>query len=375
MTERMMRLVALVVIGLALWLPPATPIHAAGRPILTLPTPPGETWEVIQGYNCGTHDGWGRMSFDLVNHDGRTRGAPVLAAADGTLWWQGGSAGSLILDHGGGFYTMYSHMQTRIGAPVGTPIARGQQIGTVGAVNPTPTVPHLHFTLFRGEGAYAERRYPEPLSFQEGYDFPDRKQCSAYEGQLLSAEGGADAAATITWDGLAAQTWLSGGRADWSISDDQGVRGFSQAWDADPAGEAPQFEGAAKGFIELSEPGKHTFYVRIWDKAGNQTLETREFWYDPTAPSAPAATQKIAEIAASDEASLAWRQSSDELSGVKGYQIYIGSDPAGTSDWFVETPEVEAGKLSPGSYVLRARAQDGAGNFSDWVTLQAFEVK
>src|SRR5690242_6772228 len=57
---------------------PATPAHAA--PQLWLPTPPGETWKIIQGYGCGSHNGWDRYSLDLVNANGRTRGAPVRAA-------------------------------------------------------------------------------------------------------------------------------------------------------------------------------------------------------------------------------------------------------------------------------------------------------
>ena len=52
-----------------------------------------------------------------------------------------------------------------------------------------------------------------------------------------------------------------------------GVRGFSQRWDAEPAADEQQFDGATKGFVELTEPGKHTLYVRIWDNAGRQTLE------------------------------------------------------------------------------------------------------
>src|SRR5689334_8197385 len=56
--------------------------QAQAAPQLWLPTPPGETWKVLQGYGCGSHNGWDRYSLDIVNADGRTRGAPVRAAAD-----------------------------------------------------------------------------------------------------------------------------------------------------------------------------------------------------------------------------------------------------------------------------------------------------
>ena len=73
MFDRVVRLVALGVLGLVVLLSLATPIQAAGQPLLYLPTPPGETWEVIQGYNCGSHDGWGRLHpFGLFEHTTRS---------------------------------------------------------------------------------------------------------------------------------------------------------------------------------------------------------------------------------------------------------------------------------------------------------------
>src|SRR6185503_9911685 len=117
-----------LLIPLILLFPPA-PAHAALQ--LSLPTPPGERWKVIQGYGCWTHNSWDRYSLDLVHADGRTHGAPVRAAADGTIWSWTGKSGTLILAHGGGFYTMYTHMASAVTTARNHFVARGTVIGTV----------------------------------------------------------------------------------------------------------------------------------------------------------------------------------------------------------------------------------------------------
>ncbi len=166
---------------------PATPTPTPGPPQLTLPTPPGERWKVIQGYNCGSHDGWGRLSFDLVNSAGRTRAAPVLAAADGTFWYWGEQSGTLLISHGDGYYTMYTHMQSQIDLPRGTPIARGTQIGTVGSAGAEHTLPHLHFTFFQGQRPGTDSREPLELRFADGLDFPDDGSCNQHAGTMVQA--------------------------------------------------------------------------------------------------------------------------------------------------------------------------------------------
>ena len=124
---------------------------ALAAPQIWLPIPPGETWRVIQGYGCGTHDDWDRYSLDLVNTLGPTRGAPVRAAADGTIWnWVAGS-GTLLIKHSDSFYTMYTHMDRAVTTTRDTFVTRGTVIGAVGDRG-APGTPHLHFTAFTGEG-------------------------------------------------------------------------------------------------------------------------------------------------------------------------------------------------------------------------------
>src|SRR5262249_30805503 len=158
-------------------------------------TPPGETWKVIQGYGCGTHNGWDRYSLDMANSNGRTYGAPVRAAADGRIWSWTSKSGTLILDHGAGFYTMYTHMSSVVTTAGDYSVARGTVIGAVGDRG-APGTPHLHFTAFTGHGIAASDRKSVPLSFAEGYDLPELGGCNQHGGQKLTAGGQADAAGT-----------------------------------------------------------------------------------------------------------------------------------------------------------------------------------
>jgi hypothetical protein len=165
------------------------PTYAASpeaAPSLTLPTPPGEPWKIIQGYACGTHNTWDRYSLDLVSAGGKTAGAPVRAAADGVVFVWVKKSGTLILHHGGGFYTMYTHMASAVNTREGTFFGRGAQVGTVGERG-SPGLPHLHFTAFTAEGAWARNRRSVALSFAEGYQLPEGRGCSQHQGTVLVA--------------------------------------------------------------------------------------------------------------------------------------------------------------------------------------------
>ena len=68
--------------------------------------------------------------------------APATVAVVGDFFFNGNT---LLLDHGGGLVTMYCHLQ-RIDVEVGTVVARGDVIATVGATG-RATGPHLHWTV------------------------------------------------------------------------------------------------------------------------------------------------------------------------------------------------------------------------------------
>jgi septal ring factor EnvC (AmiA/AmiB activator) len=82
-------------------------------------------------------------------------GTPVRAVASGTVSLAsalGTYLTSVLLDHGGGYYTFYAYLSNAT-VRVGMPVAQGQVIGHVGGET-SDQGPHLHFEI-RGEGGIA----------------------------------------------------------------------------------------------------------------------------------------------------------------------------------------------------------------------------
>jgi hypothetical protein len=358
---------------------PAAPLvaaeHAGVAPELWLPTPPGEPWRIIQGYACGTHNGWDRYSLDLVRADGPSAGAPVRAAADGVIFVWAPRSGTLILRHEGNLYTMYTHMQRAENPQVGRIVARGEVIGAVG-YRGSPGLAHLHFTAFTAESPWARDRRSVPLRFAEGYDLPEVGGCSQHGGKVLVAgitplshvEG-------IGFAGAEVGRWYSGDvRIEFSGT--AMAAGYRVAWGADPAGAAPEMT-TPNGSVSLAEAGEglHTLFVRGWDQNGQQTLAAfGPIGYDRTPPEPPPVLAPVT-IKAERPSSISWAPAGDAASGVAGYRIYIGNDPAGASEWFTPLPEIETPSLAPGEYVLRVQPIDYAGNAGEWVTITTLLVQ
>lgn len=85
-------------------------------------------------------------------------GAPIRAAADGTVTFagvRGGYGNLIIVDHGDGRETYYAHNSAN-GVSAGDRVSAGQHIGAVGATGQV-TGPHLHFEV-RVNGTPVEPR-------------------------------------------------------------------------------------------------------------------------------------------------------------------------------------------------------------------------
>ena len=81
---------------------------------------------------------------------GADYGVPIQASADGNViyaGWYGGYGNAIIIDHGGGYSTLYAHCSAMF-VTANQPVRRGQAIGAVGATG-WATGPHLHFEIRR----------------------------------------------------------------------------------------------------------------------------------------------------------------------------------------------------------------------------------
>ncbi|MBV8082494.1 MAG: M23 family metallopeptidase [Candidatus Eremiobacteraeota bacterium] len=79
---------------------------------------------------------------------GAPYGAPIVASDDGVVLftgWYGGYGNTVIIDHGGGYSTLYAHCSAIL-VSQGMAVQRGQAIARVGATG-YATGPHLHFEI------------------------------------------------------------------------------------------------------------------------------------------------------------------------------------------------------------------------------------
>jgi hypothetical protein len=345
----------------------------SAAPAMILPTPPGEPWKIIQGYGCGTHNAWDRYSLDIVSANGNTYGAPVRVVADGTLWVHDGSSGTLIIDHGGDFYTMYTHMSRVATTREGTFFPQGAIIGAVGDIG-TRGNPHLHFTAFTASSHSMRTWKSQPLHFAEIGELPEIGGCNQHGGRTLTA-GGQPAPEVTFSSSLEPKRWYN---ADARIEfTTRFANGFGQGWNNEPPADAPMFPDAPAGYANLADKGEgwHTLHVRAFSRDGRSTLVSfGPVGYDisPPAPVSPIAETIV--LSGTDEV-VTWPASADKHSGLAGYRVYFGPDLNGESEWFVEEAAISVADRTPGRYILRLQPLDKVGNAGDWRTVATVEIR
>ncbi|MCK1794481.1 M23 family metallopeptidase [Streptomyces sp. XM4193] len=107
-------------------------------------------------FTCGDPwrlDTWGHNpALDMVAEPDQhgTEGAPLLASEAGTVnlsFWHDNAGNVVQIDHGGGYFTTYIHLESR-SVEVGDTVAQGAGIGFVGRTGAGANDhPHLHFEL------------------------------------------------------------------------------------------------------------------------------------------------------------------------------------------------------------------------------------
>jgi septal ring factor EnvC (AmiA/AmiB activator) len=91
-------------------------------------------------------------------------GLPVRAVAGGRVRYAGwfrGYGRLVILDHGGGYYTVSGHL-AELRVAVGDAVASGAEIGTVGDTG-SLSGPRVYFEIRRGAEALDPREWLSPL--------------------------------------------------------------------------------------------------------------------------------------------------------------------------------------------------------------------
>ena len=120
----------------------------------------GVAWPTNGSVTSGFGYRWGSLhaGIDIANGTG----TPIRAAKGGTIilaGWNGGYGNCIVIDHGGGFSTLYGHM-TRLRASDGQRVSQGDLIGDMGSTG-NSTGSHLHFeTRVNGSPQDPQRYLP-----------------------------------------------------------------------------------------------------------------------------------------------------------------------------------------------------------------------
>ncbi len=118
----------------------------------SVPSALGYQWplagSVTSPYGYRIHPVFGTRKLHSGLDIGAGRGTPIAATSGGVViytGYRGGYGNTVIVDHGGGFTSLYAHM-SEIGATNGQAVDRGDIVGLVGATG-TATGNHLHFEI------------------------------------------------------------------------------------------------------------------------------------------------------------------------------------------------------------------------------------
>ena len=126
---------------------------ANGVPI---PAQAGSEWEIVAGYNTGTHSEADRQdpyAIDIVRLDAPTADSPVLAPTAGAIGYVSNDC-LTIRDHAGMGHLL-CHINPRQGLTRGAQVQIGEQIGTVwpNGYGNNGGLAHIHYAVHHSQGA------------------------------------------------------------------------------------------------------------------------------------------------------------------------------------------------------------------------------
>ncbi|MGB8983029.1 MAG: M23 family metallopeptidase, partial [Anaerolineales bacterium] len=335
-------------------------------------------WYITAGPGCYyTHQGIHLESIDF----GVTVNTRILAVQTGTIVYAAydASYGNRIkILHSDGNESWYGHLSS-FGKTSGT-VSAGQFIGLSGNTG-NVSGPHLHLEVVNSQQSVWIRDVPG-ISWYSG---SAANPCYGNEVDFDGIAYGTPETSSdtippqITFNVPTQARWYNTDQTlSWTVSDSggSGVDYFKWEW-GDSTPDNPVDGTTGSTTLGVPGQGQHTLYVQAWDQAGNDSSVQSRGWYgfDTVAPTVPttvspgcSAIHDIWQNTCSDP-NFSWSGASDATSGLAGYEYYWGMDPAATTGTWTTSAAFDPGAVSDGSYYLRLRAKDNAGNWSNWATL------
>ena len=177
---------------------------------------------------------------------------------------------------------------------------------------------------------------------------------------------------TITGNSVAL-TWND------STDADSGVKQYEVQVDNNSNFSSPEYSAtptASTATVNNLVDGTYYWEVRTQDNAGNYSAWSSgsSFTMDTSAPSAPAT---LTRTVTGNNVALDWIDATDNLSGVKQYEVQVDNNSNFSSPEYSATPTASTAtvnSLVDGTYYWRIRTQDNSGNYSDWTTGNSFVV-
>jgi murein DD-endopeptidase MepM/ murein hydrolase activator NlpD len=134
------------------------PASAQSAPAFTLPMGwegriPGDGTFIRHAFdaeNTSLYPGWWHTGENwFLDYDGNSAGAPVFAVADGTVVFAGSDYPGrvVIIQHDGGIFSMYGHLDYALLVGEGNSVTRGQLIARVLDKTDGRSPSHLHFEI------------------------------------------------------------------------------------------------------------------------------------------------------------------------------------------------------------------------------------
>ncbi len=171
-----------------------TPPPGGGGSGIVWPLASGAAWNIIQGYNGGTHQNRDALAqyyyaFDLARVDGNTAGQSVLSPVSGTIRWTHAPSGGIAINMGNGYAVAMFHATFLSSLTAGQTVSQGQYLGTISGPggNGYAVVPHLEMDVWRtSDGGLSRSSVPfTGINAISGTAFPDIGGYNQYYGTVF----------------------------------------------------------------------------------------------------------------------------------------------------------------------------------------------